>query len=211
MKKRDIWALMILTALAIALGLGIYWGRSMETGAWGLSFRQEGAAPLGNASRSELQKYDGAYLGDPRDKVLYLTFDCGYENGNTGKILDTLAKHNAKGAFFLVGNYLQSDPDLVRRMVKEGHLVGNHTMHHPDMSKIENEESFRRELQGVEDLYRQVTGNELPRYYRPPRVVFSPENLKCPRSWGTARCSGVWPTWTGSRTTSPPGSRPWRS
>ena len=137
MKKRDvIRALLILTALAVALGFGIFCRRSLETGAWGLSFREAGAAPLGNATSRELRSLDAAYLGDPEQKVLYLTFDAGYENGNMAKILDTLQKHHAKGAFFLVGNFIEKNGDLVRRMAQEGHTVGNHTMHHPDMSGI---------------------------------------------------------------------------
>ena len=134
--KKSKWYLWILLLLAVALGLGIYWGRSIQTGSWGLSFQQEGAAPVANAGSSQLRPYDAAYLGKPDEKVLYLTFDAGYENGNTAKILDALKKHHATGAFFLVGNFARDNGDLVRRMAEEGHIVGNHTMHHPDMSGI---------------------------------------------------------------------------
>ena len=184
MKKRNILALALVTALVIALGLGTFFHRSRETGAWGLSFRQEGAPPVANASRKALQPYDAVYLGNPEEKVLYLTFDAGYENGNTETILDAMAKHNAKGTFFLVGNFLEKNPELVSRMVREGHTVGNHTMHHPDMSKIQDPEAFKQELKGVEDLFRQITGKELPRYYRPPQGVFSQENLKQAKALG---------------------------
>ena len=184
MKKRDLLAMAALTALAIILGFGIFWSRSVETGSWGLSFQQEGAAPIANASSRALRPYDGAYLGNPEEKVLYLTFDAGYENGNTGKILDALQKHNAKGAFFLVGNFIEKNGDLVRRMAQEGHIVGNHTMHHPDMSKISDPEAFRAELQGVEDLYEKATGKQLDRYYRPPQGIFSQENLKQAQALG---------------------------
>ena len=111
-------------------------GGALPTGSWGLSFRQEGAPPIGNAGIDQLKRYDAAYIGSTSEKVLYLTFDAGYENGCTEKILDTLQKHNVKAAFFLVGNYIEKNADLVRRMTEEGHIVGNHTMHHYDMSKI---------------------------------------------------------------------------
>ena len=181
--KRNVMILLILL-LCIALGLGIYWGRSIETGSWGLSFQQEGAPPIANAGSRQLKPFDAAYLGNPQEKVLYLTFDAGYENGNTEKILDALKSHNAKGAFFLVGNFARDNGDLVRRMAEEGHIVGNHTMHHPNMSKISNLEAFRKELQGVEELYEQATGKPLDKYYRPPQGVFSEENLKMAKQLG---------------------------
>ena len=181
--KKWTWAGLALL-LAVILGLGIYWGRALETGSWGLSFQQEGAAPIGNAGTRQLKPLDAAYLGDPQEKVLYLTFDAGYENGNTGKILDALKKHNAKGAFFLVGNFARDNGNLVRRMAEEGHIVGNHTMHHYDMSKISDRETFRAELEGVEQLYEQATGKKLDRYYRPPQGIFSEENLKMAKELG---------------------------
>ena len=131
-------------AAAIALTAGILSGSALETGNWGLSFRQEGAPPIGNAGADQLRQYDAVYIGDTSRKVLYLTFDAGYENGCTARILDVLQKHNAPAAFFLVGNYLEKNGDLVRRMVEEGHIVGNHTMHHKDMSKLNDPEVFGR-------------------------------------------------------------------
>ena len=119
---------------------------------WGLSFPREGEAPNGNATREKLSQYGAYYLGDTDKKVLYLTFDCGYENGNTEKILDALKKHHAPGAFFVVGHMLESAPEIVRRMEAEGHIVGNHTFHHPDMSAIAEIEDFEEELAGVEAL-----------------------------------------------------------
>ena len=184
MRKRDI--VMILAAIGVAIGvaIGIYVTGTLETGSWGLSFRQEGTAPIGNAGVDQLRKYDAAYLGDTSEKVIYLTFDAGYENGATEKILDTLQKHNVKAAFFLVGNYIERNADLVRRMVEEGHTVGNHTMHHPDMSKISDQEAFTRELQELEALFREKTGQELPKYYRPPQGIYSEENLKMAKDLG---------------------------
>ena len=184
MRKRDI--VMILAAIGVAVGvaLGIFFRSTLETGAWGLSFRQEGAAPIGNAGVDQLKQYDAAYLGDPSEKVIYLTFDAGYENGCTAKILDTLQKHNVKAAFFLVGNYIERNADLVRRMAEEGHTVGNHTMHHPDMSKLKDKEAFAKELQDLEELFLEKTGKPLPKYYRPPQGIYSEENLKMAKELG---------------------------
>ena len=157
---------------------------AIETGSWGLSFRQEGTPPIGPASQAQLAQYDAAYLGDTGSPVIYLTFDAGYENGCTARILDVLKAHQVPAAFFLVGNYMEKNEDLVRRMVEEGHTVGNHTMHHYDMSKISDPAAFTKELQDLEALFKQVTGQELPRYYRPPQGIYSEKNLKMAQELG---------------------------
>ena len=184
MEKRDIVILALAIAIAFGVGLGVLVGSGIETGSWGLSFRQEGAPPVGNAGRDQLAAYDAAYLGDPAKKVIYLTFDAGYENGSTEKILDVLQAQQVPAAFFLVGNYLEKNADLVRRMVDEGHTVGNHTMHHYDMSRLSDKAAFTKELTDLENLYREVTGKELPRYYRPPQGIYSEENLKMAKELG---------------------------
>lgn len=184
MRKRDLLIIIGTVAAAIALTAGILSGSALETGNWGLSFRQEGAAPIGPASAEQLKKYNAAYLGDTSQQTIYLTFDAGYENGCTAKILDTLKKHNISAAFFLVGNYIEKNADLVRRMVDEGHIVGNHTMHHYDMSKLADKEAFSRELTDLEELFRQTTGRELPKYYRPPQGIYSEQNLQMAKELG---------------------------
>ena len=184
MRKKDLWILFGAICAAIVLALTQFFSSAVTTGAWGLSFRQEGETPIGPAGMDQLKRYDAAYLGDTAQKVLYLTFDAGYENGCTEKILDTLKKHNVKAAFFLVGNYIEKNADLVRRMVNEGHMVANHTMHHPDMSKIADKESFSEELCKLEELFRQTTGKEMPKYYRPPQGTYSEANLKMAQELG---------------------------
>ena len=184
MRKRDVYLLLGALALALVLTLAILRGSALETGSWGLSFREPGAAPIGSAGRDALAALDGAYIGDTSDRVIYLTFDAGYENGCTEKILDVLKKHQVPAAFFLVGNYMQKNADLVRRMASEGHIVGNHTMHHPDMSKISDPAAFEKELEDLENLYREITGAELPKYYRPPQGTYSEENLKMAQKLG---------------------------
>ena len=162
----------------------VFAGSVLPTGSWGLSFRSEGSAPIGNAGADQLRQFDTVYLGDTSEKVIYLTFDAGYENGCTAKILDVLQKHQVKAAFFLVGNYIEKNEDLVRRMVKEGHIVGNHTMHHYDMSKLSDKASFTRELTDLEELYKSTTGTDMPKYYRPPQGIYSEENLRMAKELG---------------------------
>ena len=184
MAKRD--KLLIFLALAMAVtAVSLFFRRNiLPTASWGLSFRQEGAPPVGNADRQQLRQYDAAYLGDPSKKVLYLTFDAGYENGSTEKILDILKEQQVSAAFFLVGNYIEKNADLVRRMEAEGHIVGNHTMHHKDMSKITDEAAFTKELQDLEKLYEDTVGKPMPKYYRPPQGIYSEENLRLAQKLG---------------------------
>ena len=184
MAKRD--KLLIFLALAMAVtAVSLFFRRNiLPTASWGLSFRQEGAPPVGNADRQQLRQYDAAYLGDPSKKVLYLTFDAGYENGSTEKILDILKEQQVPAAFFLVGNYIEKNADLVRRMEAEGHIVGNHTMHHKDMSKITDEAAFTKELQDLEKLYEDTVGKPMPKYYRPPQGIYSEDNLRLAQKLG---------------------------
>ena len=182
MKKRDILIGLGAILLAFVLAMLQLYDPAVTTGAWGLSYNTE--IPQGPASAQQLYKYDAAYVGDTSQKVLYLTFDAGYENGQTEKILDILKKQQVPAAFFLVGNYIQRNPELVRRMVAEGHMVANHTMHHPDMSKISDPAAFEKELSGLEDLYQQITGKEMPKYYRPPQGIYSEDNLRMAKEMG---------------------------
>ncbi len=151
---------------------------------WGLSFQQEGKPPVANATSDYLKQFQAHYIADTSDRVIFLTFDAGYENGNTTVILDALKKHHAPAAFFLVGNYLETSPDLVRRMVAEGHTVGNHTWHHPDMSKIADPSSFSDELSKLEQKYQEITGQTMKKYYRPPQGKYSESNLKLAKDMG---------------------------
>lgn len=151
---------------------------------WGLSFQEEGKRPVGNATIQELAEYHAFFAADTAEKKIYLTFDCGYENGNTPVILAALKKHQAPAVFFAVGNFVRDNPDLIKQMVAEGHIVGNHTMTHPDMSKISSEDSFQKELQGVEKIYKETTGKEMEKLYRPPQGIYSTDNLALAKELG---------------------------
>lgn len=153
-------------------------------GNWGLSFQEEGKTPIGNATAEELKKYDAYYADVTDEKVLYLTFDAGFENGNTPAILDALKKHKVPAAFFVVGTYIETNPDLIQRMVQEGHTVGNHTWHHPDMSQIASKDSFRKELEDVENAYEEITGEKMKKFYRPPQGKYSESNLQMAKELG---------------------------
>ena len=151
---------------------------------WGLSFQEEGKTPVGNATPEFLKQYNAYFCGNSEDKKFYLTFDCGFENGYTPAILDALEKHNVKAAFFVVGNYLETSPDLVKRLVEEGHIVGNHTYHHPDMSQISDPASFQEEITSLEKKYQEITGLEMQKFYRPPQGKYSESNLKMAQELG---------------------------
>ena len=153
-------------------------------GNWGLSFPEEGQPPVANASMEELAAFDTYYAQDTEDKRIYLTFDCGYENGNTPLILDALKKHKAPATFFVVGNFVSTSGDLLKRMVDEGHAVGNHTFSHPDMSKISTQEAFAKELSQVEELFKEATGTEMEKYYRPPQGKYNEANLQMAKDMG---------------------------
>lgn len=157
---------------------------ALETGAWGLSFQQKNQPPVADVSQEALTPYDARYIGNTEENTIYLTFDCGYEAGYTETILDVLAAHDAPAAFFVVGNFIESEPELVCRMAKEGHIVGNHTWSHPNMSQISDKSAFAEQLQKVADAYKACTGEEMPHYYRPPQGVYSQENLNMAQELG---------------------------
>jgi peptidoglycan-N-acetylmuramic acid deacetylase len=151
---------------------------------WGLSFPEKGKTPVGNATSEELAAYNAWFAASPEENIIYLTFDCGYENGNTEPILDALKKHDVKATFFVVGNFLETSPEIVKRMIAEGHTVGNHTYHHLDMSSISSMDAFKKETQDVENLFEQITGTPITKFYRPPQGKYNIENLKMAQELG---------------------------
>lgn len=184
----------LLSTLAIVLVCGIVTLTASKRGGavfasaeitnWGLSFQEEGKPPVANASSEYLAQFNALYCVPTDEKTLYITFDAGFENGNTAKILDALKKHNVKATFFLVGNYFNTQPELVKRMVAEGHTIGNHTYSHPDMSAVADEVSFRNELEKNEELYKEIIGKDMPKLYRPPQGKFCESNLKMAQKLG---------------------------
>jgi peptidoglycan-N-acetylmuramic acid deacetylase len=133
--------------------------------------------------RSMLNKYNGYSDGDTTKKYIYLTFDEGYENGNTPVILDVLKANNVKAAFFVTAPYVTGSykgikgSDLIKRMVSEGHIVGNHSVHHKSMATFFDETTFNLELKGVEEAVNKIPGAKMSNYFRPPMGKFSELSL----------------------------------
>lgn len=118
------------------------------------------------------------------EKVIYLTFDAGYENGNVEKILDVMKEKQVTGAFFVLENLIVKNTELVVRMADEGHLVCNHTAKHPDVTKFDSFEEFKSEIESLENVYREYTGREMSKYFRPPEGRFDTRSLEYARDMG---------------------------
>ncbi|MGE6258049.1 delta-lactam-biosynthetic de-N-acetylase [Heyndrickxia sporothermodurans] len=145
---------------------------------WGFNKgKNEQQADAGKKYDELLQKYDAFYKGNQNDKVLYLTFDNGYENGFTPKVLNTLKKEKVPAIFFVTGHYLESQPELVKRMVNEGHIVGNHSWSHPDLTQV-SDEKLREELKKVKDETARITKQKQMHYLRPPRGILSERTMQ---------------------------------
>jgi len=134
----------------------------------------------------DLSRYDAWYIktnlkGD--EKPVFLTFDCGYENGYTASILDVLKKHKAPGAFFLCRHYIEDQPELVKRMKKEEHIVGNHTSHHVCMPETDSRK-VREEITDNANYMKEATGYEMDRFFRPPKGEYSERTLQITKDIG---------------------------
>ncbi|WP_406795833.1 MULTISPECIES: delta-lactam-biosynthetic de-N-acetylase [Brevibacillus] len=133
--------------------------------------------------KSIVDRHGAVFLGDTTKKELYLTFDNGYENGFTPKILDTLLAKKVPAIFFVTGHFVKEQPELLKRMAKEGHLIGNHSWSHPDMTTVPNQK-IKDELTKVSDAVQQVIGQANMRYLRPPRGIFSDRTLAVTKDLG---------------------------
>lgn len=131
--------------------------------------------------------YNAIYNGPIKDnqKTLYLTFDEGYENGYTSKILDVLKQNKIKAVFFVTSPYIKENKDLIKRMVKEGHIVGSHSKTHPSMpTKTGNLKGFNNEFEDVEKLYKDLTGKNIVKFFRPPMGKYSEKSLAMTKNLG---------------------------
>lgn len=133
--------------------------------------------------KSLLKQRGAIFTGDPAVKELYLTFDNGYEQGYTGKILDVLKEKQVPAIFFVTGHYIRTEPELLKRMAQEGHLIGNHSWSHPDMSQI-SAERIQKELNQVKDEVKALTGQQEMRYLRVPRGIFNAQSLAVSQGLG---------------------------
>ena len=174
--------------LIISFTLPINAAESTKEYSWFCVHRKDHLQPVCDSSFHFIEQYDGYYIdrkhGDTTDeKVVYLTFDVGYENGNVSKTLDVLNRENVIGAFFILGNVIKSNTELVNRMFDEGHLVCNHTFSHDKMVG-KSEFCFIDELQKLENACLEFTGRELSKYYRPPEGKFDQNSLKYAQKMG---------------------------
>ena len=147
---------------------------------------------------------DKVHAAQNQDKVVYLTFDAGYENGNIEKILDVMREHDVKGAFFILGNLVERNPDLVRRMTDEGHLVCNHTYTHKNIT-VMSAEDIKNELSRLEHAYTDLTGKQMSKYFRPPEGTFDLNSLKvvCEQGYKTVFWSFAYADWDNNKQMNP--------
>jgi len=144
---------------------------------WGIKRAQNNLQPdVGEVNKKILEANGGICLGSDLEKIIYLTFDEGYEAGYTTKILDTLKENQVKATFFITAHYLNTQPELVQRMINEGHIVGNHTCNHPSMPSISDEQIEKEIMQLHQAVYEKF--NYEMKYLRPPKGEFNERTLK---------------------------------
>lgn len=181
----------------------VYAHEYTDSYSWYLQYGEPNTAPRSVDMSQFGEKHNLIWLDKSGSGNVYLTFDVGYDDGNVEPILDALKKHGAKGAFFVLPNFIKSCPELIERMNSEGHLICNHTTHHKDMSKVTSKEAFAAELADIENLYREQTGHEMAKFFRPPEGKFVRTRLNLRMSWVTKPYSGRLPMQTGTKTNSP--------
>lgn len=150
---------------------------------WGLKKNKNALPDIDPGSADILKKYDGYYVGDTTKKDIYLTFDEGYENGYTATILGVLKNQNVPACFFVTGPYLEKETKLIKRMVEEGHEVGNHTVNHPSMPKVGDIEELENEMLDLDRMLYDMTGKTM-KYMRPPMGEYSERTLALTKSLG---------------------------
>lgn len=192
-------------ALSLLFGIALSINTLAQSYSWYFKPEKDGKQPVCMPEAAFKDNYPVIYLGNPEEKKIYLTFDAGYENGNVEKILDILKKHNAPGAFFVLPQIVKENTDLIKRMQNEGHLVCNHSNTHRNMSKVEDFDTFKEEIVGAEDIFREVTGTEMDKFYRPPEGAFSEKNLEYAQKLGytTVFWSLAYADWDNSKQIEP--------
>lgn len=200
-RRKPQYFLLFLTMLLLLLQLGA----DATSVSWYCMRNKAHKQPIFGEDLSFVEKYNGIYIdrvhGDANaEKVVYLTFDAGYENGNVEKTLDILKQTGTPGAFFVLKHLLSANGELVKRMVDEGHTVCNHTASHKDLSGADAA-TVRREIEELEKCYTELTGAQMPRYFRPPEGKFSEGMLKTVSEMGykTVFWSFAYADWDNAR------------
>jgi len=208
MKKRSN-LILVLSSFILSLVLITTCFASEEI-SWYFKKNSEHKQPALDKQLSFIENYSCYYLDkkhrdNETDKVIYLTFDAGYENGNVEKILDILKEKQVSAAFFILSHLIKNNTELVKRMANEGHLVCNHTMSHKNMAKVKDPSEWEKELHGLEQLYQEKVGSTMPKLYRPPEGKFSEDNLKILEKMGykTILWSFAYADWDNNKQLSP--------
>ena len=211
-KQNKLRRMGIAAALTVILCMGLLLSVTAAPVAhnWYCVHVKDHVQPTAPGELAFIEDLDGFYIDhrhaapDAEDKVIYLTFDVGYENGNVSKVLDVLKAADATGAFFILSNVITSAPELVERMLAEGHTVCNHTAHHKDMTRLDDA-AFLGELRELETLCLERLGQAPAAYYRPPQGRFTKENLLCAKTNGykTIFWSFAYPDWDNDRQMTP--------
>lgn len=175
---------LLLIILAFVLLLALPMTVSAKAYNWYFKSAPDHKQPVVFDNNKMPDKYGALYLGSPDEKVIYLTFDAGYTSEGLIKILDILKEESVPAAFFILPAVPEKNPELIKRMVDDGHIVGNHTASHRNMANITDKDEFLKELTDLEDICFKQTGCKLSKYYRPPEGSFSEENLKICKEYG---------------------------
>ncbi len=163
---------LLAAALIIMLAAAIY---NVSAQSWYTQVTKDHTRP--NLPDMQLLAQNGGIALGADEKKIYLTFDAGYENGNVARVADTLKQNGVNGAFFILSNIVETNPELIRRLAQDGNLICNHTRRHPDMS-AKSEQDFKKELLSMEEYFSGKTGFELKKFYRPPEGKYNADNLK---------------------------------
>lgn len=185
MKKRGIFWLAFLLMISTLIPVFASQADNTKIDWWLVRSKDHSTPRVNDKLNFQLADYDAYYVGDTSSKVLYLTFDEGYEKGYTPQILDTLKAKNVKAIFFVTSPYVTTNPELIKRMVDEGHIVANHSNHHPSMpSCAGNPDKFAAELSDVASKYEAITGQPMVKLFRPPMGHYSQKSLAMTKELG---------------------------
>ena len=177
--KNKIYKRLIVMFLLFFMLLGL------NVNAYGFGFKKNGEheQPDIGKYQQEIEGTNSYYVGNNEEKTLYLTFDAGYDNGNLSKILDILKEKDVKATFFVTGDFITREKVLLQRIVSEGHIVGNHTYHHKNITKLDSAK-IKEEIFLLNNAYKEVIGTDMPMYFRPPEGEFNKESLLIVKSLG---------------------------
>lgn len=162
----------------IVMFLSFFMLLGLNVNAYGYGYQKNGNHEQPNIGKyqQEIEGTNSYYVGNNEDKTLYLTFDAGYDNGNLSRILDVLKEKDVKATFFVTGDFVNRESELLKRIVSEGHIVGNHTYHHKNITKLDRAK-IEEELNLLNDKYKEIIGTDIPRYFRPPEGQFDHKSL----------------------------------